>query len=198
MVHSLLHVRDSPTLRRVNAVMICPQKDIVSHKRLKFPVLKNSRPRKWFIYGCVFSKPPWSSYTDFKKKISFDTVVQMLGKAMSVMRQVQRSYKWPSCPFSFQAFCYVKLQVIPLAGLVHTVFLSVHTEMFFQLIELYCNAFSGVEVLKKAEPKLGHILRISFEIIRITFINFRDPIKIIWLLLSLELSSFSTVCRRGQ
>lgn len=68
MVHSLLHVRDGPTPCTVNAVRIWPQKDIVSHKRFKFSVLKNSRPRKWFIYGCVFSKAPWSSYTDFLKK----------------------------------------------------------------------------------------------------------------------------------
>lgn len=84
---------DGPTPRTVNAVRIWPQKDIV----FKFPVLKNSRPRKRFIYGCVFSKPPWP---DFLKKIIFDTVVQMLGKATNVMRQVQRSYKWPSCPFT--------------------------------------------------------------------------------------------------
>lgn len=58
--------------------------------------------------------------------------------------------------------------------------------------------FFQVEVLKKAEPKLGHILRIYFEIAHITFCKFKDLIKMIWLLLSPELVSFSTVCRRGQ
>lgn len=134
-----------------------------------------------------------------KKKISFDTVVQMLGKrnehdeASSEKLQLTFLSTYP-----FEAFCYIKLRVTLWAALVHTVFLSVLTQMFFQLIEFYCNAFFCVEVLNKAEPKLSHILRISSEITHTSFFKLKDLIKIIWLLLSPELSSFSAVCRRGQ
>jgi len=81
--------------------------------------------------------------------------------------------------YTHQAFCYVKLWVIPLAVLVHTVLPSVHTQMFPLLIEFYCNAFFQVEVMQKAELKLGHILRISFEITHVIFCKFKDLIKII-------------------
>lgn len=100
MGHFLLHGRDDPTPCAINAVRPWPQKDIVSHKRFEVPVLKNSRPKKWFIYGHVFSKHPGSSHTDFLKKVSYNTLVHLLGKATKVMRQDQRRDKWPSCPFT--------------------------------------------------------------------------------------------------
>lgn len=193
---------DGPPPRTVNAVRIWPPKAIV----FKFPVLKNSRPRNGSFMVVSLANPMVQLHWLLEKK---QTTNQNNPQLWYSCANAWKSNKCDEASseklqvtflsiYTFQAFCYAKLRVIPLAALVHTVFLSVQTRMFFPLIYFYCNAFFWVKMLEKAEPKPGHILRISIEITHITFRKFKDLIKIILLVLPPELFSFCTLCRRGQ
>lgn len=199
---SLCCVWDGPTPRTVNALRIWPQKDIVSHKQFEFPVLKNSRPRKRLIYGWIFSKLPWSSYTDFSKKTHNMALIQLctwLEKQWTWWGKFREATSDLVAHLYFSSLWLRKTRGHLISSFSpHAFSFCPHTDVFLtNWILLQC-IFFQVEVLKQAEPKLGHILGIYFEIAHITFCKFKDLTKTIWLVLSPDLVSFSTVCRRGQ
>lgn len=168
MGHFLLQVRDGQTPWAIDAVRNWPQKDIVSHKWLKFPVLRNSRPKNGSFMVVSLANPQGPATATSWKKSAIIQLCTCLEKQQRWWGKVREDTNDVLVHLRFCTFCYVTPGVILSAASVHSTALCPHSAALPTHWTLLQCIFWGVEVLRKLEHKLGHILRISLEIKHIT------------------------------